>query len=248
MRRQGFTPAPSYRKRRELRVERGRSSVCPYHGSREKVWGFTIIEIMVAVSMFLILASFAIGGFVRIMRIQRQVSAIVASDSNVNLAIEQMAREMRTGSHFCTQENYWSDCPIDASPASNLTSICFLNGLRQTVVYGYDAMEKRITRGVSDSGSFITPGEQCDVAAEGAQPITGSNARVEYLLFRLFGHWSSSEDNIPGNATPSEVDAITPDYPPKITIAVGVTPNTNDPQIGSSVLNLQTTVSARLTE
>ena len=59
------------------------------------------MELLVAVALFSILMSIAAGGFVRALRSEREVSAMMAAESNVNLALEQMAREMRTGYLFC---------------------------------------------------------------------------------------------------------------------------------------------------
>src|SRR6185369_6212596 len=65
--------------------------------------GFTLIELLVAVSLFAIAVAIAAGGFVRALRTQRQLIALISANSSASLAIEQMAREMRTGFGFgCT--------------------------------------------------------------------------------------------------------------------------------------------------
>ena len=63
--------------------------------------GFTLVELLVAMALFSILMAIAAGGFVRALRSEREVSAMMAAESNVKLALEQMAREMRTGYLFC---------------------------------------------------------------------------------------------------------------------------------------------------
>ncbi len=42
----------------------------------------------------------AVGGFTNALRTQRQLSALLASESNVSLAMEQITREARTGTDF----------------------------------------------------------------------------------------------------------------------------------------------------
>src|SRR4051812_39727119 len=62
--------------------------------------GFTLVELLVAITLFSIAISIAIGGFVRALRTQRELISLIAANSNASLAIEQMAREIRTGTSF----------------------------------------------------------------------------------------------------------------------------------------------------
>ncbi len=62
--------------------------------------GFTIIELMVAMSLFVIVVGIASGTFVRSLRTQRQVVALMAANDNASLTLEQMTREIRTGTAF----------------------------------------------------------------------------------------------------------------------------------------------------
>ncbi len=64
--------------------------------------GFTIVELLVAMGIFLIVVEIAVGGFVNALRAQKQVAALIAAEGNADLALEQMAREIRTG-YFCHQ-------------------------------------------------------------------------------------------------------------------------------------------------
>ncbi len=62
--------------------------------------GFTIIELMVAMTLFLVLIGIAIGGFINALRTQRAVVELMAANDNASLTMEQMAREVRTGYYF----------------------------------------------------------------------------------------------------------------------------------------------------
>lgn len=62
--------------------------------------GFTMVELLVSMSLFVIVISITSGVFIRSLRTQRVSVALIAANSNVGLAIEQMAREMRTGQSF----------------------------------------------------------------------------------------------------------------------------------------------------
>jgi len=62
--------------------------------------GFTIVELLVAITLFSVIVAIATGTFVQSLRTQRGVTALIAANSNVSLAMEQMAREIRTGQGF----------------------------------------------------------------------------------------------------------------------------------------------------
>ena len=64
--------------------------------------GYTLIELLVAMSVFVIITSIAVGGFVRGLRTSRQAAALASANANVASALEQMMREMRTGLAFNT--------------------------------------------------------------------------------------------------------------------------------------------------
>ncbi|MBI4160235.1 type II secretion system protein [Candidatus Wolfebacteria bacterium] len=62
--------------------------------------GFTIIELLVAMTIFSIVVTTAIGIFVRGIRTQRAIVSFMEINDNASLALEQMMREMRTGKDF----------------------------------------------------------------------------------------------------------------------------------------------------
>ncbi len=44
--------------------------------------GFTLVELLVAIALFSIAVSVAVGGFVRVLRTQRQIVALIAANSS----------------------------------------------------------------------------------------------------------------------------------------------------------------------
>ncbi|MDD5711046.1 MAG: prepilin-type N-terminal cleavage/methylation domain-containing protein [Candidatus Colwellbacteria bacterium] len=62
--------------------------------------GFTIIELLVAMTVFLIVVGITSGIFIRTIRTQRIITDMSASLNNITLALEQIAREARTGYMF----------------------------------------------------------------------------------------------------------------------------------------------------
>jgi type IV fimbrial biogenesis protein FimU len=190
--------------------------------------GFTLIELLVTVGLFMIIITIAVGGFTNAIRTQRQVSSLISAQSNVSLALEQMAREIRTGYLFCnTVGNTQAvvgggvggapadcGCVLSTAPgapagSASCTGLDFYDSGGNHVVY-------------SDvNGSLVAS------TTAGAQSITGNTVFVKYLQFQLYGqvegdHWT-----------------------PRITISIGIAPSSTDPAVSGDVVNLQTTVSAR---
>lgn len=62
--------------------------------------GFTMGELIVAMSLFIIVITIASGTFVTSIRSQRDIVTSTSVNSNVTQALERMAREMRTGLDF----------------------------------------------------------------------------------------------------------------------------------------------------
>jgi len=186
-----------------------------YHRS-----GFTLVELLIAVALFSILVSIAAGGFVRALRSERQVSAMMSAESNVSIALEEMTREIRTGYLFCHD-------PGSASPSAACASCSVVAG-GQTQTWTcpniefYNANGEKVDY-VLQNGLL----ERSDSAENGGAlaVLTSNNVSVTDLGFTLFGDLEGDHWN------------------PRITIVVGAEPN--DKTVSWSTANLETTVSAR---
>lgn len=130
---------------------------------------FTLVEMLIAIGLFSIVITIAMGGFVRALRSQRQIVALIAANSNVSLVMEQMSREMRTGYYFC------EDTLIASCDFENNSNISFLNGRGENIVY-YSVVSPsgngRIFRAVN--------------GGEGSQ-LTADNVNIRNLKFNLHG-------------------------------------------------------------
>ena len=69
--------------------------------------GFTLVEIMVSVSIFVVVAMIATGALITASDINRKAQAIKLAVDNVNFALNKMAFEMKLGGiYFCGAGNY----------------------------------------------------------------------------------------------------------------------------------------------
>jgi type II secretory pathway pseudopilin PulG len=203
---------------RRFRAAAGRRRVLP-PGS-----GFTLVELMVTVGLFMIIVAIATGAFANALRTQRQVSSLIAAQSNVSLAVEQMTRQIRTGYLFChdSGSNTWHTscgCHLDPDPAQAALNVWDCSDL------DFYSSDGHIEYTALSSGPYA--GMLVASSSGQWQPITGNTVRVKYLQFRLFGqlegdHWT-----------------------PRVTISMGIVPSSTDTAVGSTTFNLETTVSAR---
>lgn len=88
--------------------------------------GFTLIEIMVATSIFMMIMLIAFGTLISTSNTAKQSQALRSAMDNVNFAMESMTRSLRTGTdYYCIRdgdsvslpasEDSISDCPLSNS-------------------------------------------------------------------------------------------------------------------------------------
>lgn len=123
--------------------------------------GFTIIELLVAMTLFVVVIAATSGAFIQALRTQRATVALIAANSNAALAIEQMMRDIRTGSDFFVN---------DIATVGKGTKLTFL-GANETVTYNWNSAEQSIEKSTETTI---------------AQRLTAENVTVEKLEFKLF--------------------------------------------------------------
>lgn len=104
--------------------------------------GFTMVELLVALTFFAIVVSVSTGVFVNSLRTQRAVTALMAANNNASLALERMTREIRTGARF--------------SVTSGGSGLRFTDQNGQLVNYGWNETDGFLTRnGISLTGDNV---------------------------------------------------------------------------------------------
>ncbi len=126
--------------------------------------GFTLIELLVAMSLFVVVVALASNIFIQALRTQRATVALIAANNNASLAMEQMMREIRTGTNF--------DAGNGAGQDGEGSDIAFFSARENgTVTYSWNQTDKSIER--DGPKAFIPPA------------ITAKNVAVENLQFKL---------------------------------------------------------------
>ena len=204
--------------------------------------GFTLVELLITVGLFVIIITIAVGGFTNAVRTQRQVSLLISAQSNVSLVLEQMSREIRTGYLFChTAQSPVTDWGVGtprANPPATRFRIADVSSLHQPHPSGswtcngldfYDAEGNHVLYETTSTGPLAGALiESSTQLTNGALSITGGDITVKYLKFYLYGQVEDDHT------------------PPRVTIVIGVAPSSTDPGVASDIINLQTTVSSRI--
>lgn len=122
----------------------------------KKKEGFTLIEIMVASSIFIIVMFIAVGAILSLVDGNRRAQALSSVVSNLNISLESMVRDIRTGTNY-------------QIPGSN-DSISFNNSDGDPTTYSLSS--NSIVKYVTHNGSTLESG-----------PITAPEVNVSSLTF-----------------------------------------------------------------
>lgn len=129
----GFTPTPKIFK----------TTPRIFGVSLQSKRGFTLIELMTAVSIFIIVMTVSMGSIVGIFEANRKSRSLRTVITNLNLAVEGMTKEMRYGTNYhCGSGNVNSpqNCP------SGDTLMSFLSSNDEQITYRLNGtlIEKKI--------------------------------------------------------------------------------------------------------
>lgn len=139
--------------------------------------GFTLIEIMTAVSIFAVVMTISMGSILRVFDTNRKSEALKAVMDNLNLAVESMSREMRFGSLYSCEPA--EPIPNPPSPADCIfggSSIAFQANNGDLIVYA-------LTEGTIEKSINGNP----------PLPVTAEEINISSLLFYVLG--SSPNDD-----------------------------------------------------
>lgn len=89
--------------------------------------GFTLIEMIVSIAIFMIVALVAIGAFLKTIDLNAKSHTLKDAMSNINFALDSMSRELRTGTnYYCPTSPFTLNSDTNL-PSSNCTNDSFLS-------------------------------------------------------------------------------------------------------------------------
>ena len=115
----------------------------------KKDQGFTLVELMTAVSIFLIIMTISMGSILSIFDANRKSRSMRAVMTNLNLALESMSREMRYGVNYHCGTQGLLTAARNCANGDDFMS--FLSSEGEQVVYRSQgsAIEKSVNSGAS---------------------------------------------------------------------------------------------------
>lgn len=141
--------------------------------------GFSLVEMMVAVSLFAVVMTISVGSLLSLIEANRKAQALNSVMNNLNFALENMSRNIRVGSAF--------HCSVSSSVPPNLdtTKDCANGGVlfsfegnqgdpnvsTDQVVYRF--INNRIEKSIDGGSSFIG--------------ITASEVTIDSMKFYVVG-------------------------------------------------------------
>jgi prepilin-type N-terminal cleavage/methylation domain-containing protein len=150
--------------------------------------GFTLIEIMTAVSVFAVITTISMGSILTVFDVNRKSESIKTVMDNLNLALESMAREMRFGTNYiCNPLLPMLDTITAPDPCTGGdTSVAFL---------ATDGVTKIVYR-QTDNGV----GTGIEKSRDGGQsfvPVTAPELTIQDIKFFVIGALPSVSEGSP---------------------------------------------------
>ncbi len=153
--------------RNKIRMSKG---IAPLKIFKKKLEGFTLMELMIALGIFVIVIIVVVSIFIHSVKINRTISKRIAAIDNVSLVVEQIAREIRTGVRFGQLDGLGTGQirNIDGKFGDGFS---FVNYKGETVNYQLDdgVIKKRVKLGDNMIHDFL--------------PITSANVKINRLIF-----------------------------------------------------------------
>jgi len=141
------------------------------------VSGFTLVEMLIAVTLFVIIMTISIGALLSVFDANKKARTSKTVVDNLNLSIENMARTVRFGSTYhCDVNDLPLNAPDDCDDNVNGSDFLAVQFNGSTIVYRLcgTAINKSETGNTTCSGSDTSP-------------ITSTDTTIERLRFYVFG-------------------------------------------------------------
>jgi type II secretory pathway pseudopilin PulG len=140
----------------------------------KKTQGFTLIELIVSMSLFMLVMTMSMGSIIGVFDVNRKSQAMKTVMSNLNLAIESMAREMRFGDNYHCGSSGTITAPQNCPNGGDFVS--FLSSDDEQIIY---RLEGGVIEKSSDGGGSYAA-------------LTGSEVDIEDLSFYVLGAGAQS--------------------------------------------------------
>ncbi len=178
--------------------------------------GFTLIEMIVSLALFTVVAVVSIGALLKIMDANKKSISLKTVTNNINFALESMTREMRVGTKYYIDSNIVNAIPSSYTPtesglrdisitsgpwviAFNSSKTSTSNGVPCNLVYAYRYTGTRLQKAQQSGNcnSSIISSDFSDIVSTDIV-FTNAQARIDARLKPriefLFGGYSGIKE------------------------------------------------------
>ncbi len=153
--------------------------------------GFTLVELMVSLSLFIIVVIALVGALYTVNDASRKVQAMRTVMDNLNFAMESMSRTIRTSENIICglPGDDLRNCPLSAAGDNRYLTMDSTLGNYERVTYRFEQKDSthngRITKKTVD-----LDGQGNEIVGSGNggfQPITSPEINIEKMVFYVDG-------------------------------------------------------------
>lgn len=127
----------------------------------KKKKGFTLLEMLISVSLFTVVTTIAFTALFSIMDANDKAKTIKLVVNNLSMAMESMTREIRVGTNYTCDRSYSIIDGLDCSTGKG--SISFDSKSGDNIYYWYDSINKTIKRKIGSSHTLNLVGEDINI-------------------------------------------------------------------------------------
>jgi len=143
--------------------------------------GFSLVEMLVAIGIFMSIMTIAISSLISIIGANKKAQAIKNTIDSVTFAVEDISRDMRTGTGYeCFDGTNW----LQACGLGNgSTAVSYVNSSGKAVIYNFDGTKGVLTK-TECSGIDI-----CEVTSNNTVDLISqdSNVNITGMNFYVIG-------------------------------------------------------------
>ncbi|HAS80777.1 MAG: hypothetical protein UR25_C0003G0021 [Candidatus Nomurabacteria bacterium GW2011_GWE1_32_28] len=157
---------------------------------KSKNTGYTIIETMIAISLFLIIITIGMGALLNANALHKKSQNKRSIVDNLNFIMEDMSRNIRTGSNY--------SCDRGPNCSSGGTTLSFISS--DSTAWSYRISGNAIFRSISGVDTELTPSEvkinNSGFVVVGAEPFSTPDTQQPLVTIMLSGAITESDGSL----------------------------------------------------